>query len=82
MSNTLPSSQKGPPQEHPLAADPPDHLVQLPPPSRLRPQAPQVPGELHPEHLRPDPDRLIAYLDPALGQQILDIPEAEREPEI
>ena len=41
-----------------------------------------VSGEHRAEAVPPEPDRLVAYLDAALVQQILDIPEREREPNI
>jgi len=31
---------------------------------------------------RPAPDRLVGHREPALGQQVLDVPVAEREAEV
>jgi len=72
----------GPPQERPLAADPYGHLIQMPPPSWLRPRSPNILGELKPELPCPGSDRFVADLDPGLRQQVLDVPKAERKPEI
>ena len=72
----------GPPQVHPLAADLADHLVQMPARRRRHPAPLQAPGELGPELDRPAPDRLVADVDAALGEQLLNVPKAEREAEI
>jgi transposase len=44
--------------------------------------APQVARDERPELQHPSTDGLIADLQPALGQQVFDIPVAQREPEI
>jgi hypothetical protein len=72
----------GPPEDHPPAADPDDHLVQVPPAGRLGSRASEVSGELRPELLCPTPDRLAADRNTALGRHLLDVAKAESEPEI
>ena len=39
-------------------------------------------GEHRTEALPPEPDRLVADVDPALVQQILDVPQGQREPDV
>ena len=70
------------PQIHPLAADPADHLVQVP--ARRRGPSPllQPPREQGAKLNGPAPDRLVADLDPALRQQLFDVAKTEAEPEV
>jgi hypothetical protein len=54
------------------------HLVQMPPPlgkaARLRhPLVSDLGGEHRAKPVLPEPDRLVADVDPALGQKILDV---------
>ena len=42
----------------------------------------QVPGDLRAELDRPAADGLVADIDAALSQQLLDVPEAQVEPKI
>jgi len=44
--------------------------------------APDLSGENRSEPMAPEPDRLVAHIDPALTQQVVDIPEREREPDL
>lgn len=44
--------------------------------------AAQALGDHRPEPCDPDADRLLGHPDAALGQQLLDVPHAEREPQI
>src|SRR5260370_3305080 len=44
--------------------------------------APQVARDERPELQRPSTDGLVADLQPALGQQVFDIPIAQRKPQI
>ena len=39
-------------------------------------------GEHRPELQHPSPDRLVGEVQPALGEQILDIAEAQREAKV
>src|SRR3954452_2070653 len=68
------------PKPEPFAADPDHHLVQVPRCARPRPPASQFAGEERPELPDPAPDRLVRHVDAALGQEILDVAKAEREP--
>ena len=62
------------PQIYAPSADPADHLVRMPAGRRCRSAALQSLGDLRPELDRPASDLLIADLDPALGQEFLDVP--------
>ncbi len=68
-----------PPQPHLLSADPDVHLIQMPPAGWRTPAPAQVRGNLRTELQRPAADRLIADLDAPLGQQFLDVSEAQRK---
>ena len=61
------------------AADGDDHLVHMPFVGRVGAVPPDHGRELRPKPQTPDPDRLVADPDPALGQNILDIAQAERK---
>ena len=63
-------------------ADPADHLVQVPPRGGCRPTLLQSPGDQGAELDCPAPDGLIADLDTALREQLLDIAKAEVEAEV
>ena len=71
-----------PPQEHPPAADLHHHLVQMPPTGRRRSSPPQIGSHQRPELQGPAPNGLIADLNAPLGEQLLDIPKAQRKPEL
>ena len=71
-----------PPQIHPPPADLHDRLVQMPPTRRSITAPTQIGGDQRPKLDHPAPDRLAADLDPALGHQLFDIADAQREPEI
>ena len=70
------------PEVHPLAGDAHRHLIEVP--ARARPCAalPKAPGDGRAELQHPAPDRLVGDVEPSFGQQVLDIAEAEREPDI
>ena len=72
----------GPPEVHPLPGDPHHHLVQVP--SVARPRAPlaQPSRDRRTEFQHPAPHRFVGDVEPALGQQFLDIAVAQGEPEI
>jgi hypothetical protein len=70
------------PQPHALTADLHGHLIQVPATGRLGSESPQVPCEGAAEFQGLAADRLVARLDAALRQQLLDIPQAEGEPEV
>ena len=74
------------PEVVPLAVDLHKNLIQMPlPTARLHPFDPALPdlgGEKRPKPVPPEPNRLVADLDAALVQKILDIPERQRKPNI
>jgi hypothetical protein len=74
------------PQVVPLAVDLHEHLVQVPPPvaglNALDAALPDFGGEDRAKAMPPKPDGLMADLDAALVQQILDVPQREREPDV
>ena len=72
----------GPPEVHPLPGDPHHHLVQVP--SVARPRAPlaQPSRDRGTEFQHPAPHRFVGDVEPALGQQFLDIAVAQGEAEI
>jgi hypothetical protein len=70
------------PQPHAPPADLHHHLVQAPPTGRRAPASTQVGGEERAELDRPAADSFPADVDPAFGEQFLDVPHAQREPEI
>jgi len=72
----------GPPEIHSFAANPADHLIEAPARRRRRPATLQAARNLGAELDRPAADRLVADLDPALGQHLLNVAKAERELEI
>jgi hypothetical protein len=72
----------GPPQIHALAADPHDHLVQVPAVTRPWSPLPQPASEQRPEFQHPAPDRLVRQVEPAFGKDLLGIPVAEGKPQI
>jgi hypothetical protein len=59
-----------------------DHQVEAPPRRRRRLFPPQILGDLRSELDRPAANGLVAHLDPAMGEQFLDVPKAHREAEI
>lgn len=72
----------GSPDVHAPTSDVRGHLVQMPSRRRLGSAALEVARDLGAELDRPAADRLVADLDPALGEQFLDVPKAEREAEV
>ena len=58
------------------------HLVQMPLVARLRSASAQVGRVARPECVAPVPDGLVADDDPALGEEFLDVPKAERKAEV
>ena len=71
-----------PPKVHPLAADPADHLVQVPARRRGPPPLLQPLGDQGAKLDGPAPDRFVADLDPPLRQKLLDVPKTKAEPEV
>ncbi len=70
------------PEVHALAIDQDKHLVQVPTPIRAGTQSPERAGIAQPELQRPAPDGLIGDVDTPLREQVLDVPIAQRKPEI
>jgi len=69
----------GSPQILLAAPESDEHLVQISGVTLAAAPEPQPPGVVEPERPAPLPDRLIRDGDPALDQQILDIPKADTE---
>ena len=69
----------GPPQVHRPAGDFHEHLVQVPSAARATSPAPQLPGDQRSETSDPDPDGLVSDHDAALGEQFLDVAQAQGE---
>ena len=69
----------GPPELDHAAVDPEIDLVQVPVRMRLWRSFAQVGRDPRPKMDSPAPDGLIGDDNPALGQQILDVAEAQRE---
>ena len=63
----------GAPQVHPLAGDPHDHLVQVPSIARAWTAPPQIAGDHGTELQHPAPHCFVGHVEPALGQEILDV---------
>jgi hypothetical protein len=59
--------------------DPQEDLIEVPGVAGFRPAPAQLPGNVGPEPQTPLPDALVGDRDPALGQDQLDIPQAEAE---
>lgn len=76
----------GAPQVVPLAIDLHEHLLQVPAPAAgahaLDAAFPDLRSEQRAEPVPPKPHRLVADVDAALVQQILDVAERKREPDV
>src|SRR5882757_8922369 len=70
------------PQLHMLAGDPDDHLVEMPAIARPRAAPPQPACDNRPEFQHPAAHRLVRDIEPALGEKLLHIVVAQREPEV
>ena len=69
----------GAPEVMPFAADAEEHLIEMPFVPGSRPPSAQPIREALGELQAPAPDRLVGEDDAALGQEQLDVPEAQRE---
>ena len=72
----------GAPEPHLPTADPDEHLVQMPAARRWASATAEVLRDQRAELDHPASDRLAADFDSALGQQFLNIADAEREAKI
>src|SRR4051812_32905956 len=81
-SRTSPSASTRPPQIHLFAANTDAHLIEVPPSMRLRVSGPQPAGDCRAEGEHPAPDALVRDYDPSLGQEFLDIAEAQSKAEV
>ena len=54
----------------------------MPDATRWATAAAQAPGDQRPEARDPDPDRLVGHDDAALGEQLLDVAQAEGEAQV
>ena len=71
-----------PPQVHGPTGDLHEHLVQMPAAAWSATTAPQPPGDQRPEAGDPDADRLVRDADAPLGQELLDVAQAEGEAQV
>jgi hypothetical protein len=71
-----------PPEPKLSAANPDSHLVEVPLRGWPMTSAAKFLGEQRPELQHTTPDRFIGDVQPALGQQILDVAEAEGEAKV
>src|SRR5437667_1800229 len=74
----------GAPEIAELAVDPHECLIHMPPPLNIAAHVRDAPlanlgGEHWTKPVPPEPDGLIADVDPALGQEILDVAQRQRE---
>lgn len=76
----------GSPEVVSLAVDLHEHLVEMPSPlarpHTLDPTFPDLGCEHRAEAMPPEPDRLVADVDPTFVQQVFDIPKRQREADI
>jgi 2-hydroxy-3-oxopropionate reductase len=70
----------GTPEIHPLAADPNDHLVEMPPGAWPRAPLAKLPGKCRSELEDPAAHGLVGDNDAALGHEVLDVAIAQSEP--
>ena len=70
------------PQVPQPAVDPDEHLVEVPLVAGARAPPAQLVGVGPPELRTPGPDRLLTHRDTAYEHQLLDLTQAEREPEV
>src|SRR5690606_34978613 len=71
-----------PPHEHAFATDRDDHLVEMPHAIGSAAPASDVRRDRWSELVRPATNCLIGNVDSTLGEQVLDVPQAHREPKI
>ena len=69
------------PEPEPSAADQNRHFIEMPTRGWPRTSAAKFLGEQRPELQHPSSDRFVRDIQPALGEQIFDIAEAEGEAE-
>ncbi len=69
-----------PPQPMSPAADPDDHLVEVPARTGARTATTEIARNQPPELQQPKSNRLVRNIDATLGQQILDITKRKRVP--
>jgi hypothetical protein len=72
----------GTPEIHLPTGNPDHHLVQMPPVTRPRATPAQPSGDRRAEFQHPTPHRFIGEVEPALGEQLLDVSVAQGEAEI
>ena len=70
----------GTPEIMPSTLDAHEQLVQVPSIAQTPLSTPQIPSLVRTEFPTPLPDRLVGNDDPALGQKIFDVAEAQAEP--
>ena len=70
------------PQIHPFAVDGDKHLVEMPSPIRSGSKSSELVCISQTELHRPAPDALVGDIYAAFSEEVFDIPEAQRKPEI
>jgi len=74
------------PQVVGFTIDPYEYLVQVPAPVRVRmminPTPSDLGGKQRTEPVSPKPNRLVTDVDATFGQQVLDLPQRKRKPDI
>lgn len=65
-----------------LAIDPDEDLIEMPATGMYDSTTPDAPGVERLELGRPKPSRFVGDAYPSFGEKILDVPIAQREPEI
>jgi len=72
----------GPPHEHPFAVDPDNHLVEMPDAVGASASPADVGGDGWAELAGPAAHGFVADIDPALGQNLLNVAQAGRKAEV
>src|ERR1700730_18256473 len=72
----------GTPEIHPLAPDPNDHLVEMPPGAWPRAPLAKLPGKCRSELEDPAAHGLVGDIDAALSHEVLDVAIAQSEPNV
>ena len=72
----------GPPHEHSFAADPDDHLIQVPDTISVATRLANIGSDGRSKLVGPAPNGFVTEINPAFREQVFDIPQAQSEPVI